>query len=286
MGGNAKKWLMGCGIGCAGLIVLAVILIAVIAGYVRQEFRGVETAVESHRRLSDRFGEVESFMPSPRGIIAAERMEKFLIVRESLAPPGAALETALGEFQSRISERRERSWRVALDVIMSLGGLISPIGEYIERRNDALLAQEMGLGEYLYIYSLAYYSWLGNSPEDGPVVTGGRSREGRERLFGEDSTFGPRALRREYRRMMRAFLRNMETQASPEKEDNWHLSLERAAARLEDNLSAVVWEQGLPRHIAESLAPYRERLEGTYRPSINCFELPVRDDQDWRRWRR
>jgi len=207
-------------------------------------------------------------------------------VRESLAEPGIALEAALGEFQSRISGRRERSWRAAFDVIMSLGGLISPIGDYIERRNDALLAQGMGLGEYLYIYSLAYYSWLGNSPQDGPVLSGGRPREGRERLFGEDSTFGPNALRREYRRMTRAFLRNMEMQASPEKEDSWHLALKREAARLEDDLSAVVWEQGLPRQIEESLSPYRDRLQATYRPSINCFELPVRDDEDWRRWRR
>ena len=37
-------------------------------------------------------------------------------------------------------------------------------GDYITRRNKVLLANEMGLGEYTWIYVTTYHSWLGHEP--------------------------------------------------------------------------------------------------------------------------
>ncbi len=286
MAADVKKWLLGCGIGCASLIALAVIVIAVVASYIRQEFQGVERAIASHEKLSERYGEVEGYDPPPGGAVPAGRMELFLEVRESLAEPGARLESALEELRDRIGATREHSFRDALGILANLGGMISPIGEYVERRNDTLLAKGMGLGEYLYIYSLGYYSWLGHSPADGPVVRRRPGSREREHFFGEDSTFGPRALRRQYRRFTLAFLRKLRDQQTPELDEQWRDALAREIARLEDDPSAVAWERGLPQPIEEALAPYRRRLESSYRQSINCFELPAGDDNDWRRWRR
>ncbi len=40
--------------------------------------------------------------------------------------------------------------------------------DFVDARNQALVDHGMGVGEYLYIYSTAYYSWLGKDPADGP----------------------------------------------------------------------------------------------------------------------
>ena len=37
-------------------------------------------------------------------------------------------------------------------------------GDYVAARNEALLAQGMGLGEYTWIYALTYHVWLGHAP--------------------------------------------------------------------------------------------------------------------------
>ena len=42
---------------------------------------------------------------------------------------------------------------------------------------------------------------------------------------------------------------------------------------LEANPERIPWEDGLPEEFAAGLEPYRERLEVTYSPATNPFEL-------------
>ena len=55
-----------------------------------------------------------------------------------------------------------------LTVMRTGAGAIPRLAEFERNRADALLEHRMGLGEYWYIYSLAYYSWLKKDPGDGP----------------------------------------------------------------------------------------------------------------------
>ena len=43
-------------------------------------------------------------------------------------------------------------------------GMVGNMGEFTQLRNQALLDQDMGLGEYIWIYVLVYNSWLGHPP--------------------------------------------------------------------------------------------------------------------------
>ncbi len=289
-----RGWLKGCGIGC-GVVLLVLILIGT-AGvfYLRETFRGIQEATESYERLAAREGEIEEYVPPADGAVPGPRLALFLAVRESLRPAQEELAAVFAAFPPDGVARDEKgSFADVIRIVGAVAGMITPIGEYCTRRNEALMRAGMGMGEYVYIYTIAYHSWLGHPPGDGPVVTkdccpgspGGR----RERLFGgEDATFGPEKVRRRHRRHALALLRNQlkslaDAEASPGA-DAWRRRLEKEIARFETNPRHVPWQDGLPEAIEASVEPYRDRLEATYDAATNCFELPLLQNEGWEKW--
>jgi hypothetical protein len=57
-------------------------------------------------------------------------------------------------------------FRALTRVSGSVMGMAADIGQLNQLRNEALLAHRMGLGEYTWLYVLAYHSWLGNPVPD------------------------------------------------------------------------------------------------------------------------
>ena len=105
---------------------------------------------------------------------------------------------------------------------------------YIQLRNKALLDAEMGLGEYFYIYTLAYHSWLGNSPGDGPEIEENGRKE--RLLDGEDGTFSQEKTLRRYNRYMLAILRNQRDIAAREgKNDSLVPAIQAEITAMEKN---------------------------------------------------
>ena len=51
------------------------------------------------------------------------------------------------------------------------------------------------------------------------------------------------------------------------------LTWDQLLKALEANPARIPWEDGLPEEFAVGLEPYRERLEATYSPATNPFEL-------------
>ncbi len=168
-----------------------------------------------------------------------------------------------------------------------LGDLIFQVGSYLQARNRALLEQKMGIGEYVFTYSLAYYSWLGHDPEDGPEITVQGGGDDGERGFQDaDSPFSPRAVRRRHRRyllpMLHAQLASLDGEHDPGGDPSWRSTLAREIRRFEDDPGRMMWQDGLPAPIRESLEPYRARLEASYSRTANCFELPLaRHEAPW-----
>jgi hypothetical protein len=280
MGGKGSKWLWGCGIGC-GVVVMVFVVFSVMVGlFFRDTFRPIQEAVESHDALVEAHGEVEEFAPAADGRIPAARMEAFLSIREGMGEARATLDAFLADFPPANIRKDEGAFSIIMQVLGSLDEWLEPMAGYVERRNELLLESGMSPGEYLYIYGLAYYSWLGHGPDDGPVV----SREGREQMFGDDDgTFSPHRVRRRYRRYFLAFLRNqLDTlpETDPGMED-WRGELAAELARFESRPGQIAWSGGLPDVLESSLEPYRERLEASYSGSGNCFEWPLQEGEGW-----
>jgi hypothetical protein len=264
---------MGCGV--VAVLGLAVSVAAFL--HLRNVVKGVRAAAESHDSLEERYGSVESYTPPAGGTVAAERMEVFLTVRESLAGVRRALEAELTAFPPPEVREKPDSFFKAITVIKSLGSLLNPIGEYLDARNRALLEAEMGLGEYVYIYSTAYYSLLGHAPDDCAVIQGG------DRLFsGEGATYSPQRLQRRTRHYLQAMMKNQRdvlgSEPGGEENESWALALDAELSRLERAARRIPWEDGLPARMARGLEPFRDRLEESYDSTTNCLEFPAMND--------
>ncbi len=265
MAKKVSPWLIGCGVGCAGLVILIIVVFGGGMLFLRDTMSGFEQAVELRAEIESRFGKPEDFVPPSDGAIAPERMEAFLRVREVTQPQRLEISRTFESFPMTEEQAREleqkSGWEIARRVLGMVGsgvGLGADIGRLMEARNRALLANDMGMGEYTYIYTLAYYSLLGHSAQDGP-----------QSLNDQVKVDIPRLDRRVQRRMLQILQNQLQT--SPE--GNPVLAAEVEKLQLEPH--RVPYADGLPAQLERSLDPYRERLEATYNVVTNQFELSL-----------
>ncbi|MGD2294997.1 MAG: hypothetical protein PVF22_04090, partial [Candidatus Aminicenantes bacterium] len=170
---TTKNWLIGCGIGCGAIVVILLILI--VSGFVF--FRNIvykfEETEDITNALKDLYGEIEDYVPEPDGAIRYDRLEAFLSVRVRMSPAREKLDNSLSIIEQARKDKDEVGVRTpgrGIRVFKTAFGLIPQIGDFFTSRSQSLLEVKMGLGEYYYIYVLAYYSWLGKSPGDGPGI--------------------------------------------------------------------------------------------------------------------
>ena len=143
----------------------------------------------------------------------------------------------------------------------------------------------MGLGEYSYIYVLAYYSWMGRSPADGPPFRlVGDSREVRgwdEEHWGKVDEFDVREDRME--RMLRTVNRQVLPMLRNQLADldaagPWRQALEAEIAAMEADPLRLPWADGVPEVIERSLAPFHDRLDQSYSEQCNALEFGMSHD--------
>jgi hypothetical protein len=280
---GTRGWLKGCGIGCGGVVLLGVG--ACVAGtlYLQHTFRGVKTWAQSHDALVAGLGDIEDYVPPDDGALPPERLELFLEIRESLTGVRTTLEERVAEIPLEVLSRDASLQRKIMESLEALGDLIQGVGEYLEARNQALLEHRMGAGEYVYTYCVTYYSWLGHAPAD--VSIAGREGDGAfGGIFDEESSshFNAKAVRRRYRRhligMTRRQLESVEKKSGAEAQ-SWTAELAAELRRLEERPGHVLWQEGLPTPIEESLLPFRDRLKASYSALTNRFELPLADHE-------
>lgn len=264
-----QKWLIGCGIGCVALVLLAVIA-GTGACYMFKDFaEDFQEVQASHSALIAEFGDPDEFIPATHGSMTPERIETFLAVRAGLEESRAKMHALFEKFPPDEGSGFMMFFKVA----GGFAGMIGDIVDFVDARNNLLLDQRMGDGEYFYIYTVVYHSWLEHDLADGPMHDG-------QRIFdGADSTFGVNESYRNYREFMLAVLRN-QLDALPESADEaWRTRLLEEIDTTDRDRRHVVWRGDLPPALEASLAPYRAELEAAYDAETNCFELPSSQTQ-------
>lgn len=243
-------------------LVLAVTIAGVLLGGVVCDVKRTEQAV------NDLYGYAPSFVPAADGAIPPERVEAFLRVRERVFGQCA-------EFQERIVELARLEAVDKADSLSAPGRARKGVGVvktmfrfgrsflgFMETRNQALLQEKMGLGEYMYIYVLAY----------------------REQLLAADTSrfagageahVGYRA-RKELTQILQNQLELLESgtagAASADEADLAETLREQVAA-LSAHQQTLPWETGLPPAVALSLSPFSDRLAALYCDGIASIEL-------------
>lgn len=289
MASTAAKWAIGCGIGCVVLVLIVVAVFGGMAFFIKDMAEDFEAAQVAQRELQNRYGDVEAFVPPPDGAIPPERMEAFLAVRDVLVVEGEPLTKSL-ETLDRANDDEEGG-PGALSIMGAVGGLVPRIGEYLGTRAETLMAHDMGPGEYAYIHTVAYHGWLGHDPLDGPegepdavqwqASSGDEGWEVKRSTTTVDTgMFGKDDSERRYRALILALLGNQLRAITDDTPDAEALraSLTAEIAALETGDHLAPWGAGMPDPIAASLEPYRERLDVTYVPMLNLFDVIQMND--------
>lgn len=279
---TTQKWLLGCGIGCAAMIVLIVGLVTGGILYVRGKFQPLQEASNSRKAVIKAYGALESYVPPANGAIASERMEAFLSVRDALKNAQDQLDAGVARFD--FDTLKQHSFGSFLRVLNDLSNVIIPIGTYMNQRNQVLLDKRMGLGEYAYIYTIAYHSWLGHAPDEGPPFMAKFRLQDRGQSVGNDSNISPESVRRRYRRVILRLLGNQLDSIKDSEQSPWRRMLKAEIDRIDRDPERVAWQDNLPHPIEESLKPYRNRLVSTYHSSANFFEFLTLEEFNGVQW--
>jgi hypothetical protein len=256
-----RGWLKGCGIGCGSLVLIVAILLAMGIWSLRQDSR---RAVETRERVEEAHATQTDFTPPLDGLIEADRLERFLGVRRVLMPSCEAFTEFQGGF-GRMERRGEIEaedletkglWTDLGAVAKGLFRFATNANQYAVTRNEALLAHEMGLGEYTWIYVIAYYSWLQNEPA---------------KLMPDDR--GPRILQERVRGdligMMQRHVAELETTLARPPSDAGGLEQHLGAWRselmaLEKSDVRLPFQDGVPPGLETSMEPFRDEFQGTF----------------------
>jgi hypothetical protein len=287
---TTRGWLMGCGIGC-GVLILIVVGLVVASGFIfRDAIQEFEQADQSMETVAERYGTISDFRPDADGAIRPERIEVFLAARDSVATERQEMDrslTALSANSDAEDGRTGRLPRLPAGVIGKTRAgvwLMHQLADFLRQRNEALLESEIGLGEYYYIYTLAYYGWLENSPGDGPSfkLVGDRGYVFEEieslpepAVREHRTEVTRRSLNRLFLPVLRNQLNDLDAVEDPGELVEWRELLEAEILKLETDADRIPWEDGVPDFISVSLEPFRERLEQSYSVMCNALEAGV-----------
>lgn len=276
---STRKWLTGCGIGCVSVVILAGLV--VFGGYlgVKKMIKVARETSAGMELVSDTFGRAAEFTPNPDGTVPPDRVEAFLRARNLCAAERTSLEASLGRLSGTDSVSDGAAVGGFFQSLQAGIGFMPQMMAYVNARNGAFLEAEMGLGEYLYLYTLIYESWLEKPPSDGPpfMLVGGEveSRGWSEADIREQRTADFRGrLNRSILPMLRNQLGAITGAESPE-DVEWAESLRTEILLLEADGLRLPWQDGLPPATSASFEPFYEALEASYSALCHPVELAV-----------
>ena len=289
MAGAGKKWLIGCGIGC-GLLILVVAGIGTVGYFGVKRFADRAGRIEATFEMMDtEYGHPSEFVPGIDGSIPTDRMEVFLAVRDDMQEVqqevSGLFRTLDGTDEAGVIAKAKAGMKFIPSLLI-----------FIEERNQIMLDNGMGVGEYQYIYSLAYYGLLGKEPSDGPAFTVtsddddhdesnwrwdiGAGKSDEEDIRDKREREVRRFVNRVQSRVAANQLEALDEQAgdvdyldSGLDTAAWRAELAAEAAAMDRESLRLLWEEGLPAQIRDSLEPYRDRLDATYDEMTSILEM-------------
>jgi hypothetical protein len=117
----------------------------------------------------------------------------------------------------------------------------------------------MGLGEFTYIFVVAYNDRLLDEPQG-------------------ETLFGPRTTNQRVRKALLSMLQSqLEVLQSQGGEEANIEKLSAEVSAMESDEGRIPWQDGLPSVITDALEPYREELDELYCPAMAPLELMINE---------
>jgi len=289
MAGTGKKWFLGCGIGCGMMLLIGGGVGTCGYFQVKKIIDQAEGIEEKSAAVEARFGDPADFVPAADGTISPDRLEVFLSFRDDMAPTRVAASDLLLVLDDEGKGNFIAKAKAGMGLIPSLIG-------FIGLRNEALLENGMGVGEYQNIYVLSYYILLEKDLSDGPSFTLADSDDG-DSDSGVNVNWGVSAgrgnvgesraerVRESANRLQRKLLANQLEAlratlpvGQAVGDDPWGAQLEAELAAMRDEVLRLPWEEGLPEQLRASLEPFRDRLDMSYDAMTAIIETGLATD--------
>ena len=227
----------------------------------------IQQAKQLEHNVIEKYGWATRYTPPADGVIQPDRLERFIRVRETVQDSCSVFQDIMDNvirIESLESDPDLSAGQKVFEGLDSLKSMFSAAPtflEFMDARNSALLTEEMGLGEYIYIYLAAYAEQLSLEPQG--------------RYAGQEEAYlSPRA-RKEFVQILGNQLAALQS-ANPGQDDSTLAlvaALQAEMAALEEGSHASPWPDGLPSGTAESLAPYRDRLSPLYCEGVVRVEV-------------
>jgi len=249
-----KSW--GClkqtAIGCGAVLVMTLMMTSPF-----------NRAVDARHAIEEHFGPQEAYVPPASGAPSADRIEVFLEVRRTLSEPCSDLSRAekqvqkLESFDDQDEVNRVDVLKQALSTTKSMMGVGPVIARLYEIRNQSLLDAGMGLGEFTYIFAVAYRGRLLDPPQPNQL-------------------FGPTPINRRVRKALLSMVENQLAVLRSEGGSEAEIAaVATEIAALQADEGRIPWQDGIPPAISEALAPYRAELDALYCPAMAPLELMI-----------
>jgi len=250
----------GLGIGCGVLVLIGALLAGGGVWFARQMSDDYKLVRAGEEALHEAYGLPDQWAP-PNLVPAPERVEAFLTVRRDLAEWQVLLATGVVRMAALGSQDGNPLKRF-VERLQAGSEMASQYAGFWAARNQALLDVEMGAGEYIWLYHLAYHAWLGMDPAEGAAQPG----------FGSPDGQGPRDHDYQARQRLRHLVTGMLERGIPpvEEERTWRAE---ELGRLAADPTRYPWQTDLPLAVAEAFAAHRMALEASWSPLVNPVEL-------------
>ncbi len=269
---------MGCGAGC--LVVGILVVVLALGGILttRKMASSMSRASGVVSRVEREFASVDTFTAEPDGRVPADRIRAFLAVREATSGLRSDLTGTVQDLKLLNGPEARSGFRYFRTLWIGANAL-PKLADYERTRGEALIGQRMGLAEYLYIYSLAYYPGLreepGNKGRQPPTEAAtDLAAEDEWNLDNRQDRVDPRGRR--LRLVLAKPLANMVRQAKQADlaaNAAWVQTAQQELNKLKSNRNRIPWEDGLPAVIRESFKPFRAELDRSYDPKMNGLEF-------------
>ncbi len=217
------------------------------------------------KALIERFDYASQYTPPIDGFVPPQRVEKFIRVRQAVQTNCFGYQGVLDDLIGLEAIEANQDMPPAKKVSKGIGGVVNIFSaapkflEFMETRNRSLLAEEMGLGEYIYLYLAAYGEQLANES----ISTYSNM---------EEAYISPRT-REEFVQILGNQLAALESAD----QENFPLGLiadlRGEIEALKDGSHSSPWPFGPAGKTRESLAPYQEQLAELYCSGIVEIEL-------------
>ena len=227
----------------------------------------IQQSKQLEHSVSDRFGWATRYTPPADGIIQPDRLERFIRVREAVQVNCRIFQNIMDDvikletLESDPNLSADQKISEGFDSLKSMFSAAPTFLEFMDARNSALLTEEMGLGEYIYIYLAAYGELLA-------LESQGRYADQ------EEAYLSPRA-RKEYVQILGNQLAALQSADRDQDASSLALvaDLQAEMTALADGSHSSPWPDGPPGRTGESLAPYRDRLSALYCEGIVRVEI-------------